>query len=465
MNKPVLFCFTICLLCSACSRQQTVTAPYPFWGRPVYLKAEGSDVWRSMQILRPTAPDAAQGCLLIVHGMNEHIGRYGHIAEHFADRFIVAGLDLTAHGLSNPVLSKAHESITAGAAAYDASHAYLEQAQFRDLQPMRDDLASALHYLAEQCSSHAALGDRRASSRLACGIHAIPGDRRASSRLACGIHAVPGDRRASSRLACGIHAIPGDRRASSRLACGIHAIPGDKPLPIFILSHSLGSLVAASYLLQTEDKALTERVKGVVFSAPAFSVTEVPGWRGWFQNPIVRFTFHTHEHFLNPQDEALPVMLFNQLLALISVPLQDGVIELFSLPGMRSLFSPTSPDWVKDYLTDSEEEKQKLGKDKYMMRQSVLRYVLAIEKEIIRFRRQMDRFDAPYLLIYSENDPITPAWGSIDFAAAARSNHPDNRLVLLAGISHHEQLFSSPPLRERILSVIDDWLQKRLTRK
>ena len=421
MNKPVLFCFTICLLCSACSRQQTVTAPYPFWGRPVYLKAEGSDAWRSMQILRPAAPDAAQGCLLIVHGMNEHIGRYGRIAEHFADRFIVLGIDLTAHGLSNPVLSKAHESIAAGATAYDASHAYLEQAQFQDLQLMRDDLASALRYLADHCNS-----------------------------------------RASSRLACGIHTIPGDRRASSRLACGIHAIPGDKPLPIFILSHSLGSLVVSSYLLQAENKAVTDRVKGVVFSAPAFSVTEVPGWRGWFQNPIVRFTFHTHEHFLNPQDEALPVMLFNQLLALISVPLQDGIIELFSLPGMRSLFSPTSPNWVRDYLTDSEEEKQKLGKDKYMMRQSVLRYVLAIEKEIIRFRRQMDRLDAPYLLIYSENDPITPAWGSTDFAAATRSNHPDNQLVLLAGISHHEQLFSSSPLRERILSVIDDWLQKRL---
>ncbi|WAK03416.1 alpha/beta fold hydrolase [Methylobacter sp. YRD-M1] len=423
MSKPALFCFTICLLC-ACSRQQTVTAPYPFWGRPVYLKVEGNDVWRSMQILKPKSPDTVQGCLLIVHGMNEHIGRYGRIAEHFADRFIVVGLDLTAHGLSNPVLSKAHESITAGAAAYDASHAYLEQAQFRDLQPMRDDLASALHYLSDQCRS-----------------------------------------RASSHPANGIHAIPGDCRANSRLACGIHTIPGDKPLPIFILSHSLGSLVVSSYLLQAENKALTDRVKGVVFSAPAFSVTEVPGWRGWFQNPIVRFTFHTHEHFLNPQDEALPVMLFNQLLALISVPLQDGIIELFSMPGMRNLFSPTAPDWVRDYLTDSEEEKQKLAKDKYMMRQSVLRYVLAIEKEIIQFRRQMDRFGPPYLLIYSENDPITPAWGSIDFAAATRSNHADNRLVLLAGISHHEQLFSSSPLREHILSVIDEWLQKRLTQQ
>ncbi len=422
MTKPAAVCFTACLLfCSACSRQQTVTAPYPLWGEPTYLKTAENDARRSMQLLRPASPDAIQGCLLIVHGMNEYVGRYGHVAEYFADRFIVLGMDLTAHGLSNPVLSKAHESIAAGAAAYDASHAYLEQAQFRDLQSMRDDLASALHYLSDHCHL-----------------------------------------RASSPQTEGTHSIPDDRRASSRLASGIHTIPGDKPLPIFILSHSLGSLITASHLLQAENKAITTRIKGIVFSAPAFSVTEVPGWRGWFQNPLVRFSFHTHEHFLNPQDEPFPVMLFNQLLALISVPLQDGMIELLSLPGMRNLFSPTAPDWVSEYLTDSEEEKRRLSEDKYMIRQTVLRYVLAVEKEIIRFRRQMNHFDSPYLLIYSENDPITPAWGSIDFATATRQHHPHNRLVLLASISHHEQLFSASPLREQILGLIDDWLRKRL---
>lgn len=388
MAKSALFyCVAWLLFCGACSRQQTVTSPYPFWGKPAYLNVAGTDSPRSIQLLKPASPDAIQGCLLIVHGMNEHIGRYGRIAEHFADRFVVLGMDLTAHGLSNPVLLKAHENIAAGATAFDASHAYLEQAQFWDIQPMRDDLASALHYLSDYCQ---------------------------------------------------------------------------RPLPLFILSHSLGSLVASSYLLQTENKALTDRVKGIVFSAPAFSVTKVPGWRGWFQNPIVHFSFYTHEHFLNPQDEALPVMLFNQLLALISVPLQDGVIELFSLPGMRHVFSPTAPAWVSDYLTDSEEEKQRLKNDKYMIRQTVLRYVLAIEKEIIRFRRHMHRFGIPYLLIYSEHDPITPAWGSMDFASATRSNHPDNQLVPLTGVSHHEQLFSSPPLRAHILSIIDDWLQRRL---
>ena len=379
-------------LCTACSHQQTATAPYSIWGQAVYLNAHNKEARRSLQWLAPPENVPVQGCLLIVHGMNEHIGRYGPIARHFAGRFLVAGIDLTAHGLSNRVLAKANDSIVKGAETYEVGDAFLEQARIRDLQPMRDDVKLALNYLSSRCD-----------------------------------------------------------RVSSR-----------KPLPIFILSHSLGSLVVSSYLLQAEHDPLTARIKGIILSGPAFSVTEVPGWRGWFQNPVVDFTFHTHDHFLHPHEEAPPVMLFNQFLALVTVPLQDGMIELASLPGLRQVFSPTSPPWVKDYLTDSEAERELIDRDKYMLKRSVMRYVLAVEKEIISFRRNMARFDSPYFLIYSEHDPITPAWGSTDFAAATRLNNAGNRTVLLAGKSHHEQLFSAEPLRAQILALIDDWLDMRL---
>ncbi len=153
-------------------------------------------------------------------------------------------------------------------------------------------------------------------------------------------------------------------------------------------------------------------------------------------------------------------MLFNQFVALMTVPLQDGMIELVSLPGLRQLFSPTSPPWVKEYLTDSEGEKIRLSKDKYMIKRSIMRYILAVEKEIIAFRNYMKMFDVPYLLIYSENDPITPAWGNN--AMVARHNHPDNQMVLLVGNQYHEQLFSAAPLQGHILKVIDSWLQVRM---
>jgi alpha-beta hydrolase superfamily lysophospholipase len=392
MSALRLLCSLSLLLCAGCAHRQTVTQPYPFWGEAVNLTVPGSDARRQMQVLVPQAPDSMQGCLLIVHGMNEHIGRYGAIARHFSDRFMVAGIDLTAHGMSNSVLARAHESIARGAAGYDVGNAFLEQEQLDDLQPMRDDLRQALRYLSRRCLGH-----------------------------------------------------------SSR-----------PPLPIFILSHSLGSLAASSYLLEASEDPAAVRIKGIIFSGPAFSVTEVPGWRGWFQNPIVDFTFYTHEHFLNPRDEPAPVMLFNQFVALIAVPLQDGVIELLSLPGLRQLFSPTAPDWVKNYLTDSEEEKTRLLHDKYMIKRSLLSFVLGVEKEIIKFRERMKQFDMPYLLIYSENDPITPAWGNTDFAAETRHLNPLNRVVLLAGASHHEQLFSASPVKEQILEIIDQWLEESL---
>ena len=380
------------MFCSGCAHQQTVTVEYPIWGEERYLNSGNTGSIRHMQFLMPAQPDAARACLLIVHGMNEHIGRYHNIARYFADRFIVAGTDMTAHGLSNPVLLKAHKSIESGASAYDARRAYLEQAQLRDLQPMRIDLEQALGYLIKRCDQ----------------------------------------------------------------------LSGSNPRPVFILSHSLGSLVSASYLLQTKNEALKSRIKGIILSGPAFSVTEVPGWRGWFQNPFIAFTFHTHEHFLNPHDEPLPLLLFNQFLALITVPLQDGIIELVSLPGLRNLFSPVVPLWVEQYLSDSEEERIRQRNDNYIIRRSVMHYVLGVEQEIIRFRRNMAGFDTPYLLIYSEQDPITPAWGNIDFAAVTRNNHQHNELMPLTGKSHHEQLFSTPALRGQILHKIDNWIERRM---
>ncbi len=228
MSKSRLICPLLLALCIGCSHRQTVTSPYPFWGKAVYLNVPGSNAHRSLQLLKPKSANSTQGCLLLVHGMNEHIGRYGDIARHFADRFVVAGIDLTAHGMSNPVLAKANESIINGATSYDVSNAFIEQVGLDDLQLMRDDLELAMKYLSTHCIK-----------------------------------------------------------------------PSDKsPLPIFVMSHSLGSLVASSHLLEPRQNPLSCRIKGIILSGPAFSVTEVPGWRGWFQNPIVHFTFYTHQHFL-----------------------------------------------------------------------------------------------------------------------------------------------------------------------
>lgn len=379
---------------SGCAQKQTVNRLYPLWGEDIIL-TYGESRSRHLQIKKPEKSSSAQACILMVHGMNEHIGRYAEIADYFVDRYIVAGIDMTAHGLSNPVFSQVQKRLKTGAAEHDVSDAFVEQAQLRDLQPMRDDLEQALLYLTHRCDQYA----------------------------------------------------------------------DGKTLPVYILSHSLGSLVSASYLLEMENNKLKDRVDGIIFTGPAFSVTHVPGWRGWFQNPFIWFNYHTHEHFLNPHNEALPLLLFNQLLALVTVPIQDGIFEILSLPGLRQLFSPSTPDWVVDYLSNWEVERVRQKADPYIIRRSILRYVLTIEKEVIQFRNDMAQFNIPYLLIYSEFDPITPAWGNTDFAASTEHNHPRNEVIMLAGENHHEQLFSTPELRQKILEKIRSWIDVSASEK
>lgn len=379
------------MLCG-CAHRQFVNNPYPRWGEEFWLTRPDRAEPLPMRVQLPEDPATASACLLIVHGMNEYVGRYGEVASFFARRYIVAGFDLFAHGLSNPTLRAADRAIADGAAPFDVSDAYLAQSGLRDLTPMRRDFDQALRELITICDGQ-----------------------------------------------------------------------GQRDRPVFILSHSLGSLIAASYFLEPWSKSdLRQRVQGVVFSGPAFSVTEVPGWRGYFQTPLVKLAFHAEEHFLNPQGEPLPLMLANQLLALVTVPLLDGLFEVLSWPGLRRVFSPVTPDWVPEYLTDWEEERARHRADGYIIRRSILRYVKGVEEEIVRFRRQMEEFRLPYLLIYSGRDPITPAWGSHDFAAKTLAKHPDNQLLPLVHQFHHEHLFSAPPLRDDLLRSIDRWLQRRL---
>ncbi|SDY61840.1 alpha/beta fold hydrolase [Nitrosomonas sp. Nm33] len=386
--------FIILLLAtlSGCVHRQFVTQPYPRWGEEILINQANDANPLLLRILQPTEPSNALACLLLVHGMNEYIGRYSEIARYFAQRFIVAGFDLYAHGLSNPILQQADQALIAGAARQEVSDAYLAQIPLYDLDPMRQNLSHALKHLIISCDEQ-----------------------------------------------------------------------GKSDKPIFIVSHSLGSLIAASYLLSTQiGNEPARRVQGIVLLGPAFSVTEVPGWRGWLANPLIKLSFHAKEHFLNPQNEPLPLMIMNQIVSLVIVPLLDGIFEVLSWPGLRTLFTPATPDWVVDYFTDSEEEKARIRADGWVIRRTLLRYVKGIEAEIVHFRRHMSEFAIPYYLIYSGHDPITPSWGNQDFARATLQNHPDNELLPLSKLSHHEHLFSSQPLRDEFLKKIEHWLNLRL---
>lgn len=399
-EKPNMRRTTTCILIllmlvilPGCMHQQSVTQPYPRWGEEIHVNQINNTNSLILRVLLPPEPNDAPACVLLVHGMNEYIGRYSEIAHYFARRFIVAGFDLYAHGLSNPILKAADQALITGATRQEVSDAYLTQTPLYDLEPMRQDMDRALRRFITLCNEQ-----------------------------------------------------------------------GQPEKPVFIISHSLGSLVAASYLHAMGSKYdPATQIQGIILLAPAFSVTEVPGWRGWLANPIIKLSFHAKEHFLNPQDEPLPLLIMNQIVSLITVPLFDGLFEFFSWPGLRQLFTPISPDWIVDYLTDSEEEKIRIRMDGWIIHRNLLRYVKGIEAEIVRFRRYMSGFTTPYYLIYSGHDPITPSWGSQDFARATLHTHPDNTLLSLPELNHHQHLFSSESLRHMLLGKIDQWLDQRLS--
>jgi len=376
---------------TGCVHQKYVSEPYPAWGEEYSVQQTNNDFPLIVRTIQPSEQEIVKACVLLVHGMNEHIGRYSEVARYFAERgFIVAGFDYTAHGLSNPILQQANEALKLGADRVDISDAFLAQAELGNLEPARQSFNQALKKTIALCDDY-----------------------------------------------------------------------DEIERPVFILSHSLGALITASYLLQNQNE-MTKRVQGTVFVGPGFAVSELPGWRGWLANPIIQLSFHAETHFMNPLDEALPLMVFNQIVAFLTVPILDGLFEVFSWPGLRSIFTPVTPGWVMDYLTDSEQEKKRIRADDWIIRRTLLRYAKGIEEEMVGFRRQMGEYEIPYYLVYSGHDPITPAWGSRDFIEATLQNHADNDQLELPDSQYHQQLFLTEPRKSEILNYIEQWLNRRI---
>jgi alpha-beta hydrolase superfamily lysophospholipase len=371
----------------AFSRRQFATEPYPRWGEEIPIGGTNGGEPVILRVLAARRPAAR---LLIVHGMNEYSGRYRDIAGHFAENYQVAGFDLPAHGLSNPVLRAADRAIRSGAPAYEVSDAFLAQVPLKSLEPMRRAFERALRYLANLDA-------------------------------------------------------------------------GPESMPVFILAHSLGALVAASYLASPEaDDALRRRIQGVILLGPAFSGPELPGWRGWFANPVIRLSAAAEQALSEPMQAP---NTRTRLWAVPTARLLNGLFEGLSRPGFRNLATPQAPPWLPDYLTDWEEERRRHRTDAYIIRRSLLSYVKGIEREIARFHHRMAAFRLPYLLVYSECDMITSSAGAQRFAAVTQDCHPANRVMALAKHRYHEHLFCAPPGSTEIVASVDRWLTGRLRDK
>lgn len=362
-----------------------VAVPYPRWGRETTIERRGEPAL-TLRALAPEPPDQAMAIVLLVHGMNEYVGRYRHVAEHFARRFAVVGFDLHGHGLSNPVLAAADRAIRTGAGPQPVGDAYLAGRDLGDLDPLRDDLRTALDA----------------------------------------------------------------------------ALAMFPRLPLLIIAHSLGALVSCSLLLGEDAAEVRDRLAGIALLGPAFAVSQVPDPRGALANALIDLSFNA-ECWRADRAAASPARPLHQgLWAVPTSLLLNGLFELLSAPGLRRIFTPSTPAWVVEYLSDCEIERGRQRSDGYIIRRSLLRYVKAIEREIARFRCGGGPFDIPYMLVYSRHDPITPAAGALAFAETSSNRHPDNEVFELPDAFHHEHLFSAAPLDRMILQRLDDWFDRRL---
>ena len=63
-----------------------------------HMTSGGAELYR--QTWRPD--DAPRAVLVLIHGLGEHSGRYGHLAQRFTDAgFAVFAMDLRGHGKSS----------------------------------------------------------------------------------------------------------------------------------------------------------------------------------------------------------------------------------------------------------------------------------------------------------------------------------------------------------------------------
>jgi len=65
-------------------------------------------------------------------------------------------------------------------------------------------------------------------------------------------------------------------------------------------------------------------------------------------------------------------------------------------------------------------------------------------------------------LISSEYDPIKSSWGNVDFAHATLKNSSDNKLLVLPNLRYHQHLFLKEPARQKTLTAIELWLDRRM---
>jgi acylglycerol lipase len=187
------------------------------------------------------------------------------------------------------------------------------------------------------------------------------------------------------------------------------AIKKENPgVPIFLLGHSLGGLIAAHYAMN-----YPEDLRGLILSAPAlFSTIPLPAWKTFFGKIGAA---------LKPR-----LTVSNEINA--------------------NLLS-TDPEVVKEYLQDP------LVHDKV----STL-FFQEYQKAAQQAADRASELSLPLLLVHGTDDKIISIKSSEHIYDNARST--DKQKAFFEGL-YHETMNERPEERQKVLKTIVDWILKR----
>ncbi len=179
-------------------------------------------------------------------------------------------------------------------------------------------------------------------------------------------------------------------------------------IPIFLLGHSMGGLIAAMLLLEHQDE-----FRACVLSGPAFRSDEEPP----------KF-----------------VMAFVRLLA--------AIVPTVPLLGLDPAGVSRDPEVVRAYVADPLVHHGKLAARLIAEMSSAMRHALASASEI----------RLPLLILHGDADVLTAPAGSQEFIAALSS--ADKTIELYPGLYH--EIFNEPE-KDAVLADMTNWLEAHLT--
>lgn len=177
--------------------------------------------------------------------------------------------------------------------------------------------------------------------------------------------------------------------------------------PCYLIGHSMGGLIAASYLVRRQ-----ARYAGAIFSGAAFEVPEPPGAVAVFVNKLIS-TF-------------IPTL---------------GVLQLDASEVSRD------PEVVQRYRDDPLVHSGKI----------TARLVVEIFGAIADLAERRGGLTLPVLVMHGEADVMTPSGGSQRFFEAVASS--EKTLRLYPGLYH--EIFNEPE-NDRVIGEACDWLDARI---